>query len=83
VNPVDHDYLKYFQIKEGSVLVDIGASVGEWGAEILPKLKATRSLLVCMEPALWCLERLAQWVNTEGHGFATILEVAQFHLKVP
>ncbi|ADX42532.1 methyltransferase [Tetrasphaera phage TJE1] len=61
---------------KGSVLVDIGASVGEWGDEILPQLIETKSLLVCMEPASWCLERLAQWVNDRGHGYATILSAA-------
>lgn len=76
MNPVDHDYLKHFRMGEKSLLIDIGASVGEWGAEILPQLKATGSLLVCMEPAPWCLGHLARWVNDEGYGHAMILSAA-------
>lgn len=76
MNPVDHDYLKYYRIPKGSILVDVGASVGEWGSEILPQLKEAGALLVCMEPAPWCIERLAKWVNEESFGFATILSAA-------
>jgi len=76
VNPVDHNYLKYYQIKFGDLLLDVGASLGEWGEEILEKLTATGAFLICMEPAPWCLERLAKWINDRGHGYATILSAA-------
>lgn len=76
MNPVDHDYLKYYKIPEGALLVDIGASVGEWGDEILPELKRTNSHLVCMEPAPWCLGHLSSWLNQKAFGYASILSTA-------
>lgn len=76
MNEVDHNYLKHFQMNQRDILVDIGASGGDWGAEILPELQRTDSLLVCLEPAPWCVERLARWVNDEAHGHATVLSAA-------
>lgn len=68
--PVDHDYLKYYQIKQGDLLLDVGASEGEFADSILETLRAKNAKIICSEPALWCLERLAAFINTRGHGYA-------------
>lgn len=76
MDPIDHDYLKYYKIKNGDRILDVGASCGEFGDEILDTLKATGSTIICAEPTVWCIERLAQWVNAKAHGHAVIFSGA-------
>ena len=61
---IDHDYLKYYgRIKRGDVILDLGASVGEFPMRYEHSIKSFADLYVAVEPSLWCLAILANWLN--------------------
>lgn len=70
---LDHDYLKYFTISSNSILVDLGATLGEFGQMALPQLRQTNSTLYCVEPSLWNIKHLAEWINKEAHENVVLL----------
>lgn len=70
---LDHNYLKYYTPTENNKLVDLGATLGELGKLVLPQLQATNSLIYCVEPSLWNIERLSKWINESAAGNAVLL----------
>jgi FkbM family methyltransferase len=57
LNP-DHDYAKYYAWKQNGVLLDLGATVGEFGYHFRDKIIETNSVVVCVEPEVTSFIRL-------------------------
>ena len=62
---LEHDYLKYWKMENESIIVDLGATYGDFGKAILPDLKSTKSKLFCVEPAPFAVRELCNWVQGE------------------
>lgn len=58
----DKLYEKYFEVKEGDVVVDLGANVGAFAASILHKKPKK---IFCVEPSNGLIQSIKN--NTEGH----------------
>ena len=56
----DHNYLKHYTIKENDKILDLGASLGEFELDNLKELQNKNCNIVCVEPTMWCLDKLVQ-----------------------
>ena len=56
----DHNYLKYYTLKENDTILDLGASLGEFEQDNLKELQNKKCNIVCVEPTMWCLDKLVQ-----------------------
>lgn len=59
----DHNYLKYYSLKKEDVILDLGASLGEFENDNLSLLKEKNCKIICVEPTLWCLDKLANYMS--------------------
>jgi len=60
----DHNYLKYYKPEEGDTIIDLGASLGEFEDDNYKVLKDDNCFIVCVEPTLWCVERLIPFMKS-------------------
>lgn len=73
---IDHEYLRHWAMKPNSLILDLGATVGEFTREYLPQIKATGSMVINMEPAYWNLKHLIPFVEEQAKENAVILSAA-------
>ena len=59
----DHDYLKYYTPKKEDVILDLGASLGEFENDNIEIFKEKNCKIICVEPTLWCLDKLANYMS--------------------
>jgi FkbM family methyltransferase len=61
---LDHDYLRYYNLKSNDVILDLGATLGDFPKEILPQIKEKNILYIAVEPSYWNLIKLSEFLNT-------------------
>lgn len=59
----DHNYLKHYSLKKEDIVLDLGASLGEFENDNLSLLKEKNCKIICVEPTLWCLDKLANYMS--------------------
>jgi FkbM family methyltransferase len=59
------DYCRYYEMQQNDLIIDLGAAVGDFGKSILHKIKQKNAFLVCVEPALWTVNVLSDWINKQ------------------
>lgn len=60
---LDHNYFKYYQLKENDVILDLGATVGEIGIMMMDEIISKNCLYVAVEPVFWNIEKIATLFN--------------------
>jgi len=59
----DHNYMKYYTIKQGDLILDIGATDGDFAKEIFADLEKNNAAIVCVEPSDWAFNLLRKWAK--------------------
>jgi len=55
---LDHDYLKYYKIEKDGVILDLGATSGEFSLENERQLIENNCTVINVEPSLWVISKL-------------------------
>lgn len=61
---LDHDYFKYYQLKQNDVVLDLGASLGELPRKFYDEFKRKNIFYIAVEPSVWCLRELSSFLTT-------------------
>ncbi len=70
---LDHDYLKYYTITDKSVLIDLGATNGEFIFINKDTILKTDAFVVNVEPVAEQYSRMADWINHNMPNNAIVL----------
>lgn len=60
---LDHDYLRYYKIKADDKILDLGATIGEFGDAFAREIIENRAMYIAVEPSLWNITRLSEMLN--------------------
>jgi FkbM family methyltransferase len=63
---LDHDYLKYYTIKPNDVILDLGATVGEFGVLNAAKIIENKALLINVEPEKESFDKMKRNFHEAG-----------------
>lgn len=80
---LDHDYLRYYKIRTGNTILDLGATVGEFGLAFAKDIIATSSLYVAVEPSLWNLRFLTASLEASLHNNSIVISGATVEFPGP
>jgi FkbM family methyltransferase len=70
---LDHDYLKYYKIENKAILVDLGATNGEFIYINKEAILQTDAFVVNVEPVAEQYSRMADWINKNMPNNAIVL----------
>ena len=70
---LEHPYLAHYEMKENSMLVDLGATTGDFLGHVLNDLRRTNSHLLCIEPSTWAIHHLSNFIDTHDFEHASLL----------
>lgn len=60
---LDHDYLRYYTLKNEDVIIDLGATLGEFARENEGEILRNNVLYVAVEPSYFNIARLSDYLN--------------------
>lgn len=63
---LDHDYFRYYTLQPNDVVVDLGATIGEFAIEHVQKLKEANAYLISLEPDIPTYNSMVQNYNLLG-----------------
>ena len=70
---MEHAYLDHYEMRENDVLLDLGATQGDFLMDILPMLKQKNAHLFCVEPELYNLSMLASYIAEGAMQHASVI----------
>lgn len=73
---LDHDYLKHWQIQPGSLMIDLGATTGDFEKEFIGQIKQAGARIICFEPGYWNLGHLIRYVEDNMKENAVVMSTA-------
>ncbi len=73
---LDHEYLKNWQIQPNSLIIDLGATTGEFEQEFMPHIKENNARVICFEPAYWNLVHLIKFIEENLKENAVVMSTA-------
>jgi len=72
---LEHDYLKYWKMQDNSVIVDLGATFGDFGIHVRDDLIRTNSKMVNVEPMPFAVQQLSTLMQYDKQVHYSLLAV--------
>ena len=63
----DHNYMKYYIMKQGDFILDMGATDGDFAKEVFEDIEKNNAFILCVEPSPWSLKTLNSWAKGKKH----------------
>lgn len=70
---MEHPYLKHYSVKENDIILDLGATQGDFLQEILPQVKEKNAHVFCVEPEPYNISKLSEFIFHNALEHATLI----------